>query len=843
MRLNKVLIIGLFLLLALPLVSAGAYNKYTLANYWSFNENTGATAVDTVSANTMLAVNAWNTTCILGACVNSTTTGTTISTNNLAITGGASRSWSFWTYKGQSSSNVYFMGTGAASGSNALGYRFQTTSEAYTWTAYAQEQASYFPSYSKVWTYHVMTYNATDGTYGTIRLYVNGTLQSTKVLTASLATTADKLYPFTDWDGATRTNNLLLDEVIISGQVFSSSDISTAYTEYIAGINPLNTTSSITNVSVTVNDFYTNSALTNFSIYAVNASGYQYNRTTTNGTANLDIYTNSTQLWNITINSTENGGYFNKTLLNQNVSSTIATTLAQSAINFLGYEKVSSNLISGINAYTSYATNATHYMRVQPYNVTGFKAGYYNSTLAYTPTALTSTNAAITGLYSAILNVSAINNITSAALSNFGYNISSLSYSWSESGTASGTTALIGLINGSYSITISPTGYAPLTFNVTISSNLVTNVSYGFYAANSIFFNIYNSTSLKLINQTVNIQLTGAATYINSTTNGTIFMYGLSPGAYNVTLSSTGFQTSSYTVTVGNNSYQALNVYLDSSTANTVVFTVYNDQTSVPIQNAQVNIEKSINGTYYLTNVISSDISGRVQITYETGATYRFTVANSGFVTKTFVLSPIIFTSYDVRLTPGASGSIPGAFAGMTITMSPTTYYNNATNNFTITLASVSGVIQLFNFTIVTPDNITRSNSSSNAYGDTLTATVPIANASSTDKVYVYYQYIMTDGTSYAFVNIYSINGLSSNGTFAGLSNNQFNLALFDRMIIVFLVTSIVAGLGMTMGGLAVGGFMGIGVLAYFGAVGFVSWWFLAVPIIMIIVLITMGSR
>ena len=101
----------------------------------------------------------------------------------------------------------------------------------------------------------------------------------------------------------------------------------------------------------------------------------------------------------------------------------------------------------------------------------------------------------------------------------------------------------------------------------------------------------------------------------------------------------------------------------------------------------------------------------------------------------------------------------------------------------------------------------------------------------------------MTDGTSYAFVNIYSINGLSSNGTFAGLSNNQFNLALFDRMIIVFLVTSIVAGLGMTMGGLAVGGFMGIGVLAYFGAVGFVSWWFLAVPIIMIIVLITMGSR
>lgn len=559
---------------------------------------------------------------------------------------------------------------------------------------------------------------------------------------------------------------------------------------------------------------------------------YQYN--TTNGSIQLNILSSDLKAYNLTLNSTENGGYFQQTYLNYvfNTSGSIAARLSQSAISFIGLRKSADTIISGVNFTTSYLTNVTHYMRAGVYTVTAFVSGFLNQSQSVTVTPLQITTVYITNMTDAKLNVTAVNNITSTLVTPLNVIITSLDYgdTWNE--TFSSLSYISNLTSGNYTITAYATGFTSETRNVTIVGNLfVNNVTFTLYPGNSVLFSIYNATSFNLISgQTSTIQLYGPSYYINTTTNGTMFLSNLTAGMYNVTISASGFQSSNYVITVGESSFQYLNAYLESTTLNSVIFTIYDDETSVVLPSAQINIEKQVNGTYYLVNAVYTDISGRIEMTYETGARYRFTVSKSQYITKQFELNPIIFSSYDVRLQRGTSDELNVAFAGVSFRVSPGQYFNNMTNNVSITLADPEGRITQFNYTlVVSTNNATYTNSSNNVFGATLTSVVPIANASNGDRVYLYYQYTNNEGSTYVFSRIYTIEVGPVNGRFSGISNNQFGLALLDRVIILTIITLVVGGMAFLLGGIPTGGFMTIGTLAYFAAVGMVSWW-LVIP-------------
>lgn len=605
----------------------------------------------------------------------------------------------------------------------------------------------------------------------------------------------------------------------------------------------------VQNVTITAKDVYTNTTINTFTAMAVNATGYQFNGSTTTGTLNnwtINFLQNSTQLWNITITSTENGGYFSKTYLNYNVSATLAATLAQSVVTFMATEKVSENVIVNANFTTSYLTNGTHYMRAQAYNVTGTKSGYFNATQEFTIAALSTPLLTVENLTNAKLNITARNNVTFASITSLNTELVATSYSdftWTESVSGG---SQISLINGTYEVTVSAPGYAAQTKNITILGGLqTTNASFELYAENSVLFSVFNSTSFARVNSTgTTIQIVGPSTYINNTNaSGQLFLSNITPGAYDITITATGFEIARYIITVGDGSFQVLDAYLEPLTSNSVVFTILNDDTSQPIQSVLTTVEKQINGTYYLTNAFYSDITGRFELAYQSGAVYRFTMSKDGFATKQFVLNPIIFTSYSVRLTQTESAALDVDMVGLSLYISPDNYQNGMQNNFSFTLASPLGQLQLINYSIIVSNNATiLTNSSANAYGATLTSSVFIYNATWSDTVTLRYGYVDSDGLYHPFVRVYAIGNVSADSaTFAGIRNNTFGLSLIARVIIIFLISGLLAGLGYVLGGPTVGIFMAILSLAYWGSVGFVTWW-LIIPSLIVLCLIGMWS-
>lgn len=594
-----------------------------------------------------------------------------------------------------------------------------------------------------------------------------------------------------------------------------------------------------TNFKVYAYDFYTGQSLTNFSISAFDGTNTQV-YSTTNGTIDTN-YTSTSLLLNITVSSTENGAYYNKTYTNYNVSTELRATLAQSEIIFYAYEKMSSNMLSSPQFTTTYLANTTHYMRAGSYSVTASKSGFYNRTISYTATALSSTTTNVSYMYNNHLNLTIVNNVTGAAITSFSATLISLNNSYVESLSTTNGSIIFGVINGSYTLNISTPGYVPTQKNVTVNSQLQTiNTSTYLFAENSIYFNIYNATSLNKINGTTTIQIYGASSSINTTTNGTIFISGLTPGYYNISIASTGFETTQYSVTVGNNSFQYLNAYLESLTSNSVVFTALDDDTSQALQDVLTNIEKRINGTYYLVGSVYTDITGRFELAYSSGDVYRFTMSKEGYVDKTFELNPIIFTSYNVRLLKGQSANLDVSFSGISIDITPSEYINNQTNQLTFTIGSPDGQLQLINYTLIVSNNGTLvQNSSSNAYGATLTSSVPIYNAVTSDNVILYYTYISSEGVAKSFSKVYSIAGSTANTTrFNAINPNQFGMPLFDRVIILFLIVGAVAGLGGMLEGSISAGFLSLIALAYFGSVQFVTWWVI-IPSMIIIGLLT----
>lgn len=626
---------------------------------------------------------------------------------------------------------------------------------------------------------------------------------------------------------------------------FLSNETPGYYSQIYTGVNVSSNVNKslepmyLTNKSFYAYDFYTNASLTNFSI----TDQFGNSSSTTTGLLNASLYHvfNQSLTYNITYSSTQNGGYFNQSYTNVAVSSSVNKSLAQSVITFQAREKITGNLIASANFTTTALTNVTHYMNAATWNVTASKSGYFNTSQDVTIAALSIATVNITNLSNAKLNLTARNNITLMPVTTFTAEIIALSYSnysWSESISGG---SQISLLNGTYQVTVRASGYAPSVKNITVAGSLfTTNSTFDLYAENSIYFTIYNATSLAIVNTTTTlVQIFGPSTVINSTTNGTLFVNNLTPGEYNVTVSASGYETAQYTVTIGNNSFQNLNVYLETTTTNSAVFTTLDDDTSQPIQNVLTTIEKRVNGTYYLVNSLYTDITGRFEIAYTTGDVYRFTMSHSDYVTKQFELNPIIFTSYNVRLTRGESASLDVDFAGVSISITPTAYYNNAINNFTFTMGSPLGQLQLINYTIVVSNNVTTlQNSSTNAFGGSLTSRVAIYNATTADTVTLYYNYVDNEGVHHSFTTIYSIQASDTNSTrFNNMGNDQFGLPLFDRVVILFLVTAIIAGAGFLIEGPTTAGFLAIIVLCYFGSTSFVSWW-LIIPSIVILIML-----
>jgi hypothetical protein len=304
----------------------------------------------------------------------------------------------------------------------------------------------------------------------------------------------------------------------------------------------------------------------------------------------------------------------------------------------------------------------------------------------------------------------------------------------------------------------------------------------------------------------------------------------------------TGFENATYIITVGNGTTQTLNIYLvPTGTTNVIFAFVDADNDLTPVENVIFTQEVRVNGSYYTTQVKYSDITGRVQLPYDPSATYRFTTSKTGYEDKVFILSPIIFDSYNVNLYQTQTSNNIEQFNGLAVVISPQLYYENMTNNFSITLSSPNGILEYFNYSIYAtsnPANISE-NESFNAYGDTLTTALWIGNANSTDVVVLNITYYTTTG---AFVSLKYTYSISANNAGTFKDTGAEAVPLVDRIILVSLLLAVVMTLGMIYGGSLGASAVGIFSMILIGSSGILPVWLVIISGMILVIIIIFNS-
>jgi hypothetical protein len=132
-----------------------------------------------------------------------------------------------------------------------------------------------------------------------------------------------------------------------------------------------------------------------------------------------------------------------------------------------------------------------------------------------------------------------------------------------------------------------------------------------------------------------------------------------------------------------------------------------------------------------------------------------------------------------------------------------------------------------------------------NANGGTETASFNLSCGTFLDQVRISYYYNTTYGTQRNYTFYYPINqgNYSSNYTFINVNkNNPYGLGEFEKLIVLTLVLLFVCGTALLVGGSVVALVLAIFVMGYFSAVGFISVYYLVIPIV-IAVFYIMGTR
>lgn len=499
--------------------------------------------------------------------------------------------------------------------------------------------------------------------------------------------------------------------------------------------------------------------------------------------------------------------------------------------------KVYYNLTNIINQNVSYNNTITNltYMGISvnyyTFNGTMDECKFYNYSLSETEINNTYYQP---GEYpsSGLLNISFYNNATGITIPQ---NVSATVCTQTLGCFAQST------VNGwLYNITTYPTETVNVTvtfanYTTEFANYTVTNLS---ESRNESVMRRYLNVTMRdeltgaLITSTVNLILQDSSNYLTASFTGGIYNFTLIPAStYSLRATSTEYGTKTLSaVTVPDGSLN-LTMYLLNSTYLTV-FTIRDANDNSIITGATMTISKYVNGTLTLLSVETSDITGSVYFYYNPTDIYYFNVTASGYQNFAFHFM-ISAPTYNVPMTPlGGSSTSTNEFTDVYVSITPTTFYANQSNIVNVTFSSPLGTFILYGYNITYPINTTQ-NSGVSATGATLTSNISIdASADIYDYVVITTYYTTNSNYTYVRSYRYPIVLTVGFGTWAYNKNNDFGLALFDRVVISTIVILILAGMtAYFMGGLPAGimALMGYGYLAYSG---FLPVWFIVIPVI-----------
>jgi hypothetical protein len=363
------------------------------------------------------------------------------------------------------------------------------------------------------------------------------------------------------------------------------------------------------------------------------------------------------------------------------------------------------------------------------------------------------------------------------------------------------------------------------------------------YRSDAIEVTIRRESDNSLITELVNVRFTDENSTITNfqTSNGTLYLTGFTHTTYNLLFTSANFTSRSFSATFGS-VYQNLTALLLASEGfERTIFTFQDRDDGSIVSGLVLTVQKLVNTTWQTVEVLTSDITGRTAFDYEPNTAYRFITSRSGYLVKDFLLDPILFSSYIIRMDKDSSASDDADFSGLVILYNPKQFFNN--QNHTVSFLFSDPNSRLINYGFTAEFNGTVvGNSGSNPLGSGVSATLEVLGARLGDVVTLTFYYDLDSGVNKTFVRTYLIINPDTDGSFLSSLGEHYGLGLIERIIIVTVIVLLVAGLGSYYAGGVVGGLLGAFLFGLFAFVGFIPLWSVIISIVMLFIILTWRS-
>jgi hypothetical protein len=252
-------------------------------------------------------------------------------------------------------------------------------------------------------------------------------------------------------------------------------------------------------------------------------------------------------------------------------------------------------------------------------------------------------------------------------------------------------------------------------------------------------------------------------------------------------------------------------------------------------------MSKYVSGAWILIESHLTDVTGKAQFNYVANTQYQFVITKTGYTTKTFELNPILFATYAVALDATAGSEPINVYQNIALDYTPKAFFNNRNNviNFTI-YSPLNGLSQYgMNLSYRT---VTNSSVATTAAGSTLSNSINVSGAALYERVNVTYWYTTTNGSSYYFKDIYHIINSNITNTYAGLLTTDYGMGQLEKFIFATIMVMIFAGSAAVVAGTGAAAIVGIIMFGVMLVLGFIPFWAIAIPLVIVVILLGFGK-
>lgn len=485
-----------------------------------------------------------------------------------------------------------------------------------------------------------------------------------------------------------------------------------------------------------VSDRYDGTTINNFTAIIFNSTDVLINSTTTGSI----IYPDLSGIFNISINSTQGGGYFNLTFGDIDTSSDFQARIYQAILYINVSEVITGDQIVNFHASALLQSNtsnntgfATLFLKADDYNISVNATGYLDTSDNVSFLPLEAKTITIE-LGTANLTVTANSVISGDSITQFNTSMILLSTGFTDTQETLTGTVIFKTIAGTYNVTINASGFTTANELITITpTDTLPNITFNLFTENSINITIIDEELNQIINFTTTTILFdhNATQFTNSTTTGTMFVDTLLDGFWDILVSTPLHDPRHYFFTVTPQTHTDLTVYLlNSSNGETKTFNVKNSQDQV-ISGALITVSNKVNNTFVTVAQKFSDFAGQATIFLRSDREYRFTIEATGFSTKVFNLEPIQ-SSYNIILDSIDIIDFTTIFDEVSYSILPVSdiITISETRNFSIITSSPTGLITYFGLNSSFNSTVRITNVTGSPAGGTASLIIDLTNQS-----------------------------------------------------------------------------------------------------------------